>query len=202
MKPLVLLRVLVTILPFQIRNRFSVTFPRVERFVRAVRETEAQGVGEGTGEGMGVGLGVAGYCWGGKHVTVLSSLSRDDGVGRKGEKRTLIDAAFTAHPGGLSLPTDIANLRAPWSMTIGDDDFVMSVDEVEKVKGALLKKSAGEGGEGVEGVEERSEVVVYPGAKHGFAVRGNPGDERDRRRGVEAREQCLSWLGRWFGRAG
>lgn len=144
---------------------------------------------------MGVGLGVAGYCWGGKHATVLASLLRDvDGEGEEGEreKRTLVDAAFTAHPGGLSLPADIANLRAPWSMAIGDDDFVMPVGEVEKAKEALKKS------EGPEAMEARSEVVVYPGAKHGFAVRGNPGDENDRRRGVEAREQCLSWLKRWF----
>ncbi|KAL8691017.1 MAG: hypothetical protein Q9218_003671 [Villophora microphyllina] len=182
LKPYYLLRAFMTIIPFQIRNRFSITWPRVEGFVRAVRKNEARDMP----------LGVAGYCWGGRHATVLASLAYTtaaDENGRRGGEKGLVDAAFTAHPGGISLPSDIEKLRAPWSMAIGDDDFVMSMSEVNKIKEIVARS---------EEMEQRNEVVVYSGAKHGFAVRGNPGDERDKKRGEEAREQCLSWFQRWF----
>ncbi|KAL8661089.1 MAG: hypothetical protein Q9202_005903 [Teloschistes flavicans] len=199
LKPFHLLRLFLTIIPFQYRNRFALTFPRVERYVRAVRRKEASS--------SALPLGAAGYCWGGRHVTVLASLLRSSSSSdaeeeeeapgeseREGERedKLLIDAAYTAHPGGLALPTDILQLKAPWSMAIGDDDFVMPLKEVTKVQEVLAAAEELEAA--------RTEVVVYRGAKHGFAVRGNPGDEGERRRGVEAREQCLSWFARWFAR--
>ncbi|KAL8724018.1 MAG: hypothetical protein Q9181_007024 [Wetmoreana brouardii] len=168
------LRVMFHVVPFLYRCRFSVTWPRVHDFVTAVRTKEARDLP----------LGAAGYCWGGKHVVNLASLPHPDDP-----QKLLIDAAFIAHPGNLDLPGEIERIKAPFSMAIGDDDYVVGMKEVEKIKALLAKKE-----------DLKSDAVVYPGAKHGFAVRGNPGDEKDKRRGEEAREQAVRWFQRWFGR--
>ncbi|KAL8706245.1 MAG: hypothetical protein Q9201_000682 [Fulgogasparrea decipioides] len=170
------LRVMLHIVPFLYRGRFSVTWPRVHDFMTAVSTKEARDLP----------LGAAGFCWGGRHVVNLASLPHPDDP-----QKLLIDAAFIAHPGPLELPGEIERIRAPFLMAIGDDDYVVGMKEVEKIKAVLTRK---------ENLE--SEVVVYPGAKHGFAVRGNPGDEKDKRRGDEAREQAVRWFQRWFRRVG
>ena len=47
---------------------------------------------------------------------------------------------------------------------------VSGVKEVDKAKAALASKKD----------HLKSEVIVYPGAIHGFAVRGDPGNEREK----------------------
>ena len=42
------------------------------------------------------------------------------------------------------------------------------------------------------------EVVVYAGAKYGFAVRGDPGSEREVEQEGQAQDQVVRWFGRWF----
>jgi len=43
-----------------------------------------------------------------------------------------------------------------------------------------------------------SEVVVYTGAKHRFAVRGDPRSEREVEQEGQAQDQAVRWLERWF----
>jgi hypothetical protein len=43
-----------------------------------------------------------------------------------------------------------------------------------------------------------SEVVVYAGAEHGFAVRGDLGSEREVEQEGQARDQAVRWFGRWL----
>ena len=64
----------------------------------------------------------------------------------------------------------------------------MPLKQVEEVKRVLA---------GREDMEGRWEVSVFAGGRHGFAVRGDLGDEGDARRGVEARRMCVSWVQRW-----
>ena len=59
---------------------------------------------------------------------------------------------------------------------------------MEVVKGIFERKGEG-----------RCELVVYEGAKHGFAVRGNPEVERELRQGVEAEDQAVKWFTKWLG---
>jgi hypothetical protein len=55
------------------------------------------------------------------------------------------------------------------------------------------KNAEAGGGEGIH------EAVVYPGAKHGFAVRGDLGDPLQRERGEKSEEQAVVWFRRHFG---
>ena len=119
---------------------------------------------------QGLPLGVAGYCWGGKPAVNLAHTD-------------LIDCAFVAHPSALALPGDFEKIRVPFSMAIGDADIVMGVKEAEKAKAILNSKD-----------DHKSEMIVYPGAKHGFAVRGDPGNEKEKTQGVEAEDQAVKWF--------
>jgi dienelactone hydrolase len=50
--------------------------------------------------------------------------------------------------------------------------------------------------EGMKDVE--SEVVILPGAKHGFAVRGNPEDKKEKEQADQAEDQCVRWFEKYL----
>jgi dienelactone hydrolase len=129
-------------------------------------------------------IGVAGYCWGGKHAIVLAhgTTTLPDST------RTLVNCAFAAHPSGLDFPSDIEKISLPFSLAIGDKDVMMGPKMVEESREILEKKKG----------RVHSEVVVYAGAKHGFAVRGDPGSEREVEQEGQAQDQAVEWFGRWF----
>lgn len=161
------------IIPQKTFARFSVSMPQVESFVAALRESEA----------ANIPLGAAGYCWGGKHVVNLAH-----GKTAKNGK-PLIDAAFIAHPSHLANPHEIENITQPLSIAIGDNDLALKPAGVNQIKEILDRKE-----------DLRSEVTIYPGARHGFAVRSNPGIEKERRQAGEAREQAVHWFSFHFGK--
>ena len=99
-------------------------------------------------------------------------------------QRLLVDAAFTAHPSQLKLPEDIGSMRVPYSLAVGSKDFQLSMDAVRQVQVECGK------------LDVPTEVVIYDGAKHGFAIRGDPGDERQKTQGLEATEQAVNWFTR------
>jgi len=166
-------RIIMGIIPQKIFARFSVSMPQVESFVTALRENEA----------ANVPLGAAGYCWGGKHVV---NLAHDK---RVGSGKPLIDAAFIAHPSHLAIPDEIEKVEQPLSMAIGDNDLALKPPGVNQIKDILDRKE-----------DVRSEVTIYPGARHGFAVRSNPGVEKEKRQGEEARMQAINWFSFHFGK--
>lgn len=156
-----------SIVPFFIRNRFSVSVPIVRAFFQSLRVHEA----------ANIPLGVAGYCWGGKHATILAS----------GEAQPngwpLVDSVFVGHPGGLKVPQDIEKIRVPYSVAVGDRDFVLKQKNVLKITETLNKRK-----------DILTEVKIYPGARHGFALRGNPGDKQEKSQGEAAMWQAVEWL--------
>ncbi|KAL9608453.1 MAG: hypothetical protein Q9167_006721 [Letrouitia subvulpina] len=119
----------------------------------------------------------AGYCWGGKHATILAS----------GETQPngwpLVDSIFVGHPGGLKIPQDIEKIRIPYSVAVGDRDFVLKQNDVRKMMETLNKRK-----------DIPTEVKIYPGARHGFALRGDPGDKQGKLQGEAAMRQAVKWL--------
>jgi dienelactone hydrolase len=180
-KPLYIARVLRNFIPFIILCRESVCKPRIVDFMRALRTAP---------DTANLKIGVAGFCWGGLHAVKLAHDTPSSRVHRygseAGELKSLVDAVFTAHPSMLSIPADVQNVTVPLSIAIGDADFVMKISEVEKAKTILEKKG------------DDHEVVIYPGGKHGFAIRGDPKDLKQKELADQAEEQALSWFSKWL----
>jgi dienelactone hydrolase len=120
-------------------------------------------------------VGSAGFCWGGKYTILLS------------HEEGLIDVGFTAHPSKMKFPEEWAAVKKPLSVAIGDVDMGIKIDMVKDIKGLLEKKE-----------DVPCELTIYPGAKHGFAVRSDPKDEGQTKSAREAEEQALAWFTKWF----
>ncbi|KAI9784644.1 MAG: hypothetical protein M1839_001866 [Geoglossum umbratile] len=157
------------IIPFVIRNRKSVVLRKITTFLRSVRDNE----------GKALRIGAAGFCFGGRYAVLMTHNDTETSTATGGP---LVDAVFAGHPAQVSIPGDIEKVKLPLSIAIGSLDSWMSMKQVEETKKVL----------GTVGVEH--EVVVYEGAKHGFAVRGTPGDEAEVKRGIQAEDQAVSWF--------
>ena len=126
-------------------------------------------------ETSGLKVGVAGFCWGGKYTILLSHES------------DMIDVGFVAHPSNMKFPEEWDAVRKPLSMAIGDVDLGINIDMVKDIKALLEKKE-----------DFPCEVTIYPGARHGFALRANPMDDAQTKSAREAEEQALAWFRKWL----
>jgi len=84
------------------------------------------------------------------------------------------------------VPKDIEAVTLPLSVAVGEDDMAL--------KGPLIMQMK----EILEAKKEEHEVVIMPGAKHGFAVRTNPEDKLQMEYAEKAEEQAISWFSKWF----
>lgn len=153
-------------------NRMSVCKPRVYDFFRALRTSTA------------LPIGAAGFCWGGKYVTLLSAGNASDDA-KSSDGKALLEAGFVAHPSFLVIPGDIDPISVPYSVAHPTADMNIGPEQAKTFQKAL---------EGKKDVE----FVEYEGAKHGFAVRGNPDDEKEKRQGVEAEDQAVRWFQKYL----
>lgn len=106
------------------------------------------------------------------------------GTGEKASNgRPLIDAIFTGHPSGISVPDDVKRVRVPFSIAIGDNDFALKMAKVEETE-KILKS--------IDGL--KSEVVVYRGGvEHGFCVRAEFGSDSGNA-AEKAEDQAVKWF--------
>lgn len=162
--------------PFLIRNRFSVAWPRVTGFLKALQAHNDEGSP----------VGIAGFCWGGLHAI---RLTHETAEATSASGHPLADAVFTAHPSSVDVPTDINNVARNLSIAIGDDDPVMGMKQVRQAKAILAGKS-----------NIDTEVIIYPGAKHGFSIRASRAkpDSTETQQAEEAEEQAIAWFRRQF----
>ncbi|RDL29944.1 Uncharacterized protein BP5553_10571 [Venustampulla echinocandica] len=123
-------------------------------------------------------LGSAGFCWGGKYTILLS------------QTEDLVDAGFTAHPSKMKFPNDWDKVQKPLAIAIGDVDLGINLKMVKDIKKLLEDMKP----------KEQNQVVIYPRARHGFAVRANPEEEDQVKSAVEAKDQALAWFWRWLAR--
>lgn len=87
----------------------------------------------------------------------------------------------------LSFPGDIEKVELPLSVAVGDVDMQATREQVIMMKEILEVKKKGD-----------HEVVVMPGAKHGFGVRTDTKDEYQMECAEKAEEQAVAWFSRWF----
>ena len=171
-----LIRAVAGFVPFLFWNRIGVARPRVYRFAHALRQDE---------KFSSLPIGAAGYCWGGKYVFLLCSDTE-----KASNNKSLIDCGFTAHPSNLSIPADAEPVTIPLSVSVGDIDIGLPIAAVQQTKKILEGK-----------VQDKHEVVIIPGAKHGFAIKAHPGDEKAVEQGKQAEEQAVNWFIKWFRKA-
>ncbi|CVK86991.1 hypothetical protein FPRO06_06286 [Fusarium proliferatum] len=171
-KPWYLAQTIYGMAPFFYYNSLAASWPRIRSFFEAVRLRE----------GPQRRIGAAGFCWGGKPVLTLA---HPDSITKNGIP--LVDAVFTGHPSGMSLPGDAEQIIKPVSVAIGDRDIVTSMSRVN-----LMKETWRD-------LDTPTEMVVYPGAGHGFCVRVDEKNENLFQQSKEAEKQALDWFATHFG---
>ncbi|QDS68597.1 hypothetical protein FKW77_000838 [Venturia effusa] len=152
--------------PHLYRNRWSVAWPKVQKFFNDVR----------CNEGFNLPIGAAGFCWGGKHSICLAHpLKASNG-------QPLCDASFAAHPSNVEIPRDIEPVKQPLAFALGDEDFVMDIPTLDKMESILKRDNTA------------YQVRVYQEAGHGFAVRADPKNEKVMEQSIEAENQAIKWF--------
>lgn len=159
-------------IPFSILNRVAVAQPRINKFFQ---DLQADNI-------SGLPVGAAGYCWGGKFVFLLCS-DFEKAAGGK----SLINCGFAAHPSSLVIPNDAEDVALPLSVIVGDVDMVLPIAKAQSMKEILEKKE-----------KDKHEAIIIPGAKHGFAIRGHPDDEKAAEQGRQAENQAVNWFNKHF----
>ncbi len=136
---------------------------------------------ERSGRGDGARVGITGFCWGGRIVWLYAAHSAKLGAGVAWYGR-LAGPADPLHP---KQPIDLAAaLRAPVLGLYGGDDPGIPNDVVERMRAALRAAAS------------PSEIVLYPGAPHGFHA-----DYRPSYRSEPAQDGWRRMLA-WFERHG
>jgi dienelactone hydrolase len=85
------------------------------------------------------------------------------------------------------MPGDIQGVTIPLSVAVGNEDMAMKGPLIQQMKEILEVKKKGD-----------HEVVIMPGAKHGFAVRTMKEDKLQMEFADKAEEQAVNWFTRWF----
>ncbi len=96
----------------------------------------------------------------------------------------------------MALPADVEAVKLPLCISNGSLDIQLKAEGIETIKEIFARKEAEMNGNRKEG--KMFEMNVVEGARHGFAVRGNPGDEDEKRRGQVAEDQAVDFFGRWL----
>ncbi|KAG5792907.1 hypothetical protein H9Q69_008033 [Fusarium xylarioides] len=170
-KPWNLLKAVFVMVPFSIRNKPEKRYPGIRQFMDDLRCNEA----------ANLKVGVVGFCWGAYGITHLAHGE----VAANG--KTIIDAAFTAHPSEIEVSRDIGPVKLSFSMVIGDVDFALPLKEVHNAAEILEAKR-----------DVDTEVVLIPNAKHGFAVRGNPNNKEEKEMADQAEDQLVRWFTKYL----
>jgi len=95
-----------------------------------------------------------GYCWGGWASLRLGATD-------------LVDAVAVGHPSLVQFPADIENIKKPSLFLCAEIDEHFNLEIVEKAKAILAAKNP-----------QFSVFYIYPGTRHGFAVRGRTSDDK------------------------
>ncbi|KAF2248375.1 alpha/beta-hydrolase [Trematosphaeria pertusa] len=118
-------------------------------------------------------VGGVGYCFGGKYVPRF--LAQGKGV----------DVGFIAHPSSLET-VEIQGIAGPISIAAGELDAAFNVTGRHTAEDILQKKNA------------TYQTNLYSGAPHGFAVRPDLSNARQKYAKEAAFVQAVSWFDAWL----
>ncbi len=125
-------------------------------------------------------LGMTGFCWGGRITWLYSAHSTrlKAGVAWYGRLNSDSDPLHPKSPLDL-----VKELKAPVLGLYGEADTGIPMKDVEEMRKAL--KAA----------DSKSEIVVYPGAPHGFFADYRPSYKADD--ATDGWKRMLAWFGRY-----
>ncbi|KAL1408645.1 hypothetical protein Q8F55_005458 [Vanrija albida] len=135
-------------------------------------ETFVKGVKAESGK-----VGVVGFCWGGRYAILLG-----------GGASPLVDSVVANHPSFLS-DADIAGVtKTPVAIFWGDRDEILPAAQLDGFE-AVLTKNLG-----------ASKLLVkrYAGAVHGFTIRGDDQNEREKKNKEEAATLAVDFTKKAF----
>lgn len=135
-------------------------------------------------------IGFVGFCWGGKYA--LRAGQESNKLELDGDKVPLVDAVAALHPSNLTFPDDVETLVVPTSIGWGEEDTNTKIEQKGKVED--IHKKAAAAGRKLPEIEHK----VYKPGRHGFAVRGNPDDPKERACLEDSEKQVLEWFARWL----
>ncbi|PVH89226.1 alpha/beta-hydrolase [Cadophora sp. DSE1049] len=194
-KPIYAIQAMYHAVPWLITTRSGVCRPRILKFFQDLRTSPPPF------ETPSLKIGVCGFCWGGQYTFLLAADKPSHRVKRHSSQiptstspstnasdaLPLIDCAFTAHPSFVKVPSDVEAVTVPLSVAVGETDMAMKGPLIRQMKEILEVKKKGD-----------NEVVVMPGAKHGFAVRAVPDDGIQRGWADKAETQAIDWFTKYL----
>lgn len=138
-----------------------------------------------TGRANAKRVGVTGFCWGGRIVWLYSAHSKELDAGVAWYGRLVAREGAQPNPLTPRQPVDVADeLKAPVLGLYGGKDTGIPVETVERLR-AALKKSKSK-------AAQRSEIVLYPEAGHGFHADYRPSYNKEA--ATDGWQRMLAWF--------
>ncbi|HXG83538.1 MAG TPA: dienelactone hydrolase family protein [Pyrinomonadaceae bacterium] len=110
-----------------------------------------------SGSGNTKKLAITGFCWGGRIVWLYAAHNKNVDAGAAWYGRLVESATSPKSALQPTMPVDVAkDLRVPVLGLYGELDTGIPLDTVERMRNELKKGKS------------KSEIIVYPNAKHGF----------------------------------
>lgn len=123
-------------------------------------------------------VGVLGFCWGARYA-ILTTHEADASKG--------VQAAYACHPSLVTVPGDFEPIARPVSFALGEKDSLLGEKERDQIKEVLDGKK-----------DVPHEFVVYDDQIHGFSLRGDWHDDKDKAAMDKALKQGVEWFKKYL----
>lgn len=124
-------------------------------------------------------IAAVGFCFGGRYAIL---------AGRT-DSAVKVDAVISYHPSLLSIPTDFENLTTPTFIGIGTGDNFFPPEKIPELESALIQAVG----------KDKLEIDQHEDAAHGYAIRGDDLNEKERGQKEETAKRGMAFANKWFG---
>jgi dienelactone hydrolase len=116
-------------------------------------------------------IGAVGYCFGGKYTIRLLNGH--------------IDAGYTAHPSFVTLE-EVAAIKAPLSIAAAESDRIFTTELRHQTEAKLAE------------IKATYQISLFGGMEHGFSMRSNLKDPKQKFAKEQAFHQAVSWFNEYL----